>query len=96
MQNRRVGIKLVAYNINEEVAVKLELWIDNNADNNWVKVAETIDGGGWSNDMAAFSCGIANDYIIEPQPRAMFRVDNASFEFKNLSVRELDPGPLTQ
>jgi hypothetical protein len=92
IQDRWIGIKLVTYNLEENGKVKLELWIDNHADNNWTLIAETIDEGGWKNDMASFTCGIADDYVItKGYPRAMFRVDNASFEFKNFSVREIDP-----
>ena len=88
LQNRWVGIKMIAYNIDQ--AVKLELWVDNKADNNWTKIAEMIDGGGWSNRVE--SCGRELDHVIsELRPRVMFRVDNATFEFKNFSVREIEP-----
>lgn len=90
LQDRWVGIKLVAYNVNSDKAVRLELWVDDHADNNWVKVAETIDEGGWSHKVPGM-CARPTDYIIsETRPRAMFRIDNSTFEFKNLSVREID------
>jgi len=88
LQGRWVGIKLIAYNM--EQGVKLELWVDDKADNSWAKVAETTDSGGWSSKVE--SCGEEADHMIsEPRPRVMFRVDNAIFGFKNLSVREIDP-----
>ncbi|HEX2014806.1 MAG TPA: hypothetical protein VLA68_06230, partial [Nitrososphaera sp.] len=91
LQNRWVGVKLVAYNINADSSVKLELWLDDRPDNHWVKIAETIDSGNWNTDSPS-NCGKTRDYVIsEPRPRVLFRVDNASFEFKNLSVREIDP-----
>jgi hypothetical protein len=89
-QNRWIGFKLVAYNIDSDRAVRLELWLDNNADNNWSKIAEAIDNGGWSHDYPGM-CAKASDHVMtEPTPRTMFRVDNATFEFKKLSVREID------
>lgn len=96
LDNRWVGIKMIAYNIGENV--KLELWLDDNADNSWRKIAETLDSGGWSTEDA--SCGRESDHVIsEPRPRVMFRVDNATFEFRDLSVREIAPkcysGPFT-
>jgi hypothetical protein len=46
LKDRWVGIKMVAYNIGK--SVKLELWVDDKADNNWVEIAETTYSGGWS------------------------------------------------
>lgn len=90
LKDRWVGIKMIAYNI--EQGVKLELWVDDKADNNWVKMAETIDSGGWSSRVE--SCGREPDHVIsEPRPRVTFRVDNATFEMKDLSVREIVPEP---
>jgi hypothetical protein len=87
LQDRWVGIKMIAYNVNQ--GVKLELWVDDRADNNWIKIAETTDSGEWSSKVEY--CSREPDHVIsEPRPRVMFRVDNATFEFKNLSVRELE------
>ena len=37
-------------------------------------------------------CGRAHDYIIsDERPRVMFRIDNATFEFMDFSVREIQP-----
>jgi hypothetical protein len=86
LEDRWVGIKMVAYNV--ENGVKLELWVDDRADNSWSKIAETTDSGGWSS--RGESCGRESDHMIsEPRPRVMFRVDNATFEFRDLSVREI-------
>lgn len=88
LQDRWVGIKMIAYNIDHNV--KLELWVDDKADNNWIKIAETTDSGEWSS--RGKSCGKESDHVIsETRPRVMFRVDNATFEFKDLSVREIAP-----
>lgn len=91
-QSRWIGLKLVAYNIDSDRAVRLELWVDNKTDNNWIKVAEAVDNGGWSHEFPGM-CAKASDHIMtESRPRAMFRVDNATFEFMKLSVREIDVG----
>jgi hypothetical protein len=77
---------MVAYNIGN--SVKLELWVDQNNDNNWIKAAETVDSGGWASSESA--CGKSPDHVhAEPRPRVTYRIDNATFEFKNLSVREI-------
>ena len=92
LQGRWTGLKLVAYNIDSDNAVRLELWVDNKSDNNWVKLAESVDNGGWNHEFPGM-CAKPGDHVIsEPRPRAMFRVDNATFEFKKLSVREIQ-GP---
>ena len=71
LQDRWIGIKMIAYNVDQ--GVKLELWVDDKADNSWVKVAETTDSGGWSSRVEY--CGREADHVIsEPRPRVMFRV----------------------
>jgi hypothetical protein len=90
LEDRWVGIKMAAYNV--EQGVKLELWVDDRADNNWIKIAETTDDGGWSSREGF--CGRDSDHVIsEPRPRVTFRVDNATFEFRDLSVREITLEP---
>ncbi len=90
LNGRWVGIKMIAYNIDQ--GVKLELWVDDRAENNWVKLHETVDSGGWSSRVEL--CGREPDHIIsEPRPRVVFRVDNATFEMRDLSVREIIPEP---
>lgn len=90
LKDRWVGIKMVAYNVQQ--GVKLELWVDDRAENNWTKIAETTDDGGWSSRKGF--CGRNSDHVIsETRPRVMFRVDNATFEFRDLSVREITLEP---
>jgi hypothetical protein len=88
-----VGFKAMMYNtlINGETAVKLELWVDPNNDNNWQKVYDFIDQGGWGNDGG--ECNGEPDQIISwGGPIASFRWDGAnSVDIKNLSVREIVP-----
>ena len=35
------------YNIDNDKAIKMESYIDDNDNNNWRKVSEIIDNGGW-------------------------------------------------
>jgi hypothetical protein len=44
---RWIGWKVIMYNINNETAVKMESYLDNNDTNKWVKVAHIIDNGEW-------------------------------------------------
>jgi hypothetical protein len=85
--DRWIGIKMMAYNLDDS-SVKLELWVDRSGYNDWLKIAETVDNGGWASSASA--CGKSPDHVhSEPRPRVMFRIDNAMFEFKSLSVREI-------
>lgn len=100
--NKWIGLKAVVYNvmrINETGGVKLEMYIDGSNVNNWTKVSDIIDSGGWytkSNNSEFFSagCGRARDHvIIDGGPNVIFRTDNMVLDFKNLSVREVQPPP---
>jgi hypothetical protein len=94
---RWIGWKVIMYNINNNSAVKMESYLDDNNDNHWVKVTDIIDDGGWfanSPDSIFYSanCGRVKDHIItEPGPDVAFRSDNLVWDFKNLSVREIQP-----
>jgi hypothetical protein len=98
--NQWVGLKAVVYNImrdNETSGVKLEMYIDGSNINNWTEVSDITDRGGWytkSNNTEFFSagCGRARDHvIIDGGPNVIFRTDNTLLDFKNLSVREIQP-----
>jgi hypothetical protein len=93
IEDRWVGFKYVVYNFQEngETFVKMENWIDNNNNGNWVKIYDYVDRGGWGNE--AGECGGAPDQIITwGGPIATFRWDSAtSVDVKNLSVREIKP-----
>ncbi len=93
IEDRWVGFKYVVYNVQEDgrTVVKMENWIDNNNDGNWVKIYDYKDSGGWGSD--ATRCGGDPDQIITwGGPIATFRWDSAtSVDIKNLSVREIEP-----
>jgi hypothetical protein len=94
---RWIGWKVVMYNVNDNAAVKLESYIDDKNDNEWTKVTDLVDEGGWyanSSDEEFYSaeCGRPKDYIItNGGPVVTFRSDNTIWDFKNLSVREIRP-----
>jgi hypothetical protein len=95
--DRLVGWKVVMYNMNNNRAVKMESYLDDKNDNNWKKVSDVIDNGGWyakSSDNVFYSadCGRSKDYIITNSgPIATFRADNVTMKFKDLSIREILP-----
>jgi hypothetical protein len=92
---RWIGWKVVVYNMNNDTAVKMESYLDDKANNQWLKVTDLIDNGGWyanSPDPVFYgaNCGKARDYIItEGGPLAIFRSDNMTWNFRDLSVREI-------
>ncbi|MDQ3847583.1 MAG: PKD domain-containing protein [Thermoproteota archaeon] len=87
LNDRWVGIKLVAYDLDND-DVKLELWVDDGDEtNNWKKVTEYTDDGNWQ--VAGSDCDKDGDEIIDEGTRGGFRVDDSQFEFKKLSIREI-------
>jgi hypothetical protein len=94
IMGRWVGFKTVMRNVTVggRTAVKLELWLNDNADRvSWTKVYDMVDDGSWGGDSRA--CGASSDSIPMTWggPLAVFRWDNAGdVDFKWLSVREID------
>ena len=93
IKGKWVGLKVIMYNIVEDdkTKVKLELWVDKNNNNDWIKAAEKIDKGGWGN--TGGECGGEADQIITwGGPIASFRWDGATdVDIKKFSVREIAP-----
>lgn len=93
--DRWIGWKVVIYNINNDKAVKMESYLDDKNNNNWTRVTDVIDNGGWyarSSDKEFYSAGCdrPKDYIItNGGPIVTFRADGSVLDFKNLSVREI-------
>jgi hypothetical protein len=89
LDDRWVGIKLVTYDLDGGDEVKLELWVDDgDEENNWKKVTEYVDDGNW--ETHGSDCDRDSDDIIDDGTRGGFRVDDSEFEFKDLSIREID------
>jgi hypothetical protein len=99
--DRWIGWKVVIYNINNDKAVKMESYLDDKNNNNWKKVTELIDNGGWYADTSdkvfySANCGRPKDYIIiNSDPIVTFRSDNMMWDFIDLSVREIPPPSLS-
>ena len=87
---------MIIYNIDNDSAVRMQSYLDDNNNNHWVKVTDIIDDGGWyadasDNEFYSADCGKPKDYIItDSGPVVMFRADNVILDFKNLSVREIE------
>ena len=95
LPERWVGLKVIMFNINNDSAVRLQTYLDVNATNHWKKVADVVDNGGWyadsPNDLFyTANCGRSKDYIAtNAGPIATFRSDNMIWDFKDLSIREI-------
>ena len=95
--NKWIGWKTVMYNLDNDSSVKMESYLDSDANNKWKKVSEVEDNGEWYADTTdeefySIDCGKEKDYIISNSgPIATFRADNLVFDFKNLSIREIKP-----
>ena len=99
--DRWIGWKVVIYNVYNNSEVKLESYLDNTNSNYWVKVTNLVDDGGWyakmpDSNFFAPGCYKDKDSIITNSgSTATFRSDNLIWDFKNLSIREIDPSPST-
>lgn len=97
VSDRWIGWKIVMYNVENNHAVKMESYLDDKNNNQWRKVTDIIDNGGWyasSSDYIFYSagCGKPKDYVITNAGSiATFRTDNVAISFKDLSIREISP-----
>jgi hypothetical protein len=95
--DRWIGWKTIIYNQNNDTSVKMESFIDDNDNNVWKKVNEITDKGDWfanssDKEFDSANCNKPKDYVITNSgPIASFRADNIAFDFKNLSIREIQP-----
>jgi hypothetical protein len=99
-QGQWFGEKFVIRNSVDGSRVKLEVWLDAQADGNWVKMTEYTDQNGAGNDWRASAIDgtdaspydiALNQLITWAGPYAGFRADNSSLDFADLSVREIAP-----
>jgi hypothetical protein len=88
-----IGFKSICYN-QPDGSVKLEIWADETATNNWVKKHEFTDSGQWTPRGAIGNCGAGQTAtpITWGGPLAVFRSDNmSSYSVKWMSVRSILP-----
>jgi hypothetical protein len=89
LDNDWFRFKGIMYNL-PDGTVKLENWLDPFLNNSWIKIAEYQDKGGWGED--GNKCQGNDDHIITwGSPIVTFRWDDALVDFRNLSVREIQP-----
>jgi hypothetical protein len=94
---RWIGWKVVMYNVNNNTAVKMESYLDDKNSNHWTRITSLADYGGWYADTSdkkfySIDCGKPKDYVMTNSgPDVIFRSDNMILDFKNLSVREIQP-----
>jgi hypothetical protein len=93
--NRWIGFKAIMYNTNNNTNVKMESYIDNRDTNYWVQVTNLTDNGNWyakspDSEFNRADCGRPKNYVITNGGSIVtFRSDNIVWDFKNLSVREI-------
>ena len=99
MIGKWIGWKVIMYNIEigNVTAVKMESYLDIENNGNWSKVTDFVDSGGWyarTPDAEFYNadCGKPKDYIVTNSgPIATFRADNMILDFRDLSIREIQP-----
>ena len=90
IMNKWIGFKGIIYNLANN-SVVLESYADRDANNKWIKVAELIDNGIWGNDMMHCNARTEGAVISWGSPMVIFKSDFVTYDFKNLSVREIVP-----
>lgn len=95
--NRWIGMKYIVYNVNENSAVRLELYIDSISNGNpqnggqWELVGTVTDSGNWPSGEVS-GCDYADDAIIlEGNGTLLMRTDGDTAVYTMVSVREIEP-----
>jgi hypothetical protein len=98
VQDQIVGMKFICYNIENDTAVCVELWIDELNTNDW-KLEDTFTDMGNNWGQGAGKCGCSNDReaITWGGPVVGFMCEgsspsNTNYSFSKLTVREINPG----
>lgn len=90
------GFKVIIFNVNNDKAVKMDSYLDDDVNNTWRKINSLIDIGDWySNDPEFYDvdCNRPKNYIVTNSgPIAGFRTDNIIWNLKYLSIREIFAG----
>jgi hypothetical protein len=88
--NKWVGFKGVVYNL-PDGSVKLESYVDKDNNNQWQKVQELVDAGDWGDDMTHCNAKTQGAAITWGSPMFIFKSTGVTYDFKNLSIREIAP-----
>jgi hypothetical protein len=91
ISGRWVGLKTVIYDWNSGTNVKGEIWYDSGLlTNAWTQLATWTDSGGWGGGTPGCTySGAVADLLLGSYPYAAFRADNAVWDWKYLSIREI-------
>jgi len=96
VKGKTIGWKFVCYNINDNKAVKMELYIDKDNNNTWEFMGEKIDAGDWTTsgtpDMK--HCGATSNLAIISwgSPKVIWKWNlPLKVDISKMSVREIIP-----
>lgn len=91
-QGRYVGLKFVIWNRASDGKVEMELWVDKDVNNNWVKYLGKIDADDWGTGAAQCAGTPPGKKITWGSPVVILKNDTASGIFISyLSCREITP-----
>ena len=88
--NKWIGFKGIVYNL-PDGSVKLESYVDKDNNNNWQKATEFVDKGNWGDDMTHCKAKTGGAAITWGSPMVIFKSNGVTYDFKNLSVRQIVP-----
>lgn len=84
-------LKVLCYNVNDNKAVRVEVYIDKDNNNNFVKIIDDTDTGNVNSDADECNCNDDGQPLIWGSPAILIRGDAGKYGFKNMSIREIDP-----
>lgn len=87
---RWVGIKAVVYNL-PSGKVKLESYLDKDANYNWQKVQGLVGTGNWGNDLTHCNANKPGAQITWDSRMPIFKSNGITYDFEKLSVRVILP-----
>ena len=91
-EGKWIGMKYLCRNCDGGSHIRLQLYLDAEARNEWKLVCEYTDAGDWRGEKPG--CNRPQNYIIrEGRPAVYFRTDYVDVELKRFSVREVAPLP---
>jgi hypothetical protein len=90
IMDKWVGFKGIVYNL-PDGTVKLESYVDKDNNNHWEKVQELVDVGDWGDDMTHCNADSPGAVITWGSPMIIFKSTGVTYDFKNLSIREITP-----
>lgn len=83
-------LKVLIWNSQDNASVNIEVWLDQNLNNNFVKVLSGSDTGQVSSDADTCNCTNKNQPITWGSPGVLFRGDAGKFGWANATIREID------